>query len=485
MIIQPEKIDVEYKTASGGRLPKDIWKTVVAFANADGGTIYFGVSPDGKEIKLTRQQADQIQRDIINLCHDGTLSIQFAPTVKIIGPNRTVVALIPAVQAALRPVYAVRQGLHKGTYIRAGSANIQADKDTISRFLIAAQGGAEQIWYPENYLRVLDIAKLEQYVALLNQRHDNVYQNYSLPEIIIKQHVTDKKHKQVSLFGLLAFGKGREPQDIVSPNLNLAVTQYAGTENLISEDLGQTYQEDREFDGDIVSQFMQALNYIKTKIPARSVVNSNGQREIRPAIPELALRESLANALVHRDYSVIGAKIQVNLYSNRIEIINPGASLIPIDQLDTAPSLTRNPLLMNYLKEQGIVEQKGRGIRAIYRSIRDQDLTEPTFENLSNQSFRVTLYNTSALSDSDREFLAQLAPTINRRQKNAVIYAQKHSTGISNSEYRQINDMQSVRDDKKANKELNQLVKLGILATTGVGRWRRYLLHQSIVKRCL
>jgi len=476
MKIEPEKIDTEYKTASGGRLPKDIWKSVVAFANTDGGTIYFGVSPDGKEIKLTRDQADKIQRDIINLCHDGSLSTQFLPEVRVLGSNKTVMVVIPAIQAALRPVYSARHGMYNGTYVRVGSENVKADRETITRFLVAARGGAEQIWYSESYAHVLDLGEIENFIEMLNRQNHDVYRDFDLAEVLIKQRIISKDRKKVSLYGLLGFAKDRELQDLVAPTINIAVTQYAGSEILTQTDLAETYRVDQEFNGNVINQFTQALAYIKNKIPARWVVGANGQRELHPAIPDVALREALANALVHRDYSVTGARIQVNIYENRLEIINPGASLIPINQLDSAPSLTRNPLVMNLLKEYGIVEQKGRGIRTIYRSIRDEDLTEPVFENIGGQAFRVTLYNTSALSSADKEFLASFAPEINRRQKNAIVYAKKHPEGINNGEYRKINEMQLVRDDKKANKELNELVRLGIFRMVGIGRWRRYLL---------
>jgi ATP-dependent DNA helicase RecG len=273
---------------------------------------------------------------------------------------------------------------------------------------------------------------------------------------------------------LLAFGQGGSPQEIIAPTVKIGITQYPGSTKVDEADLSNTYIDNQEFGGNVLSQFEKAFAFIKSKLPIHGTIDSTGIRRDYLVIPEVAIREALANAIAHRDYSSYASLIQVDIYSNRLEIINPGQSLVPIGQLDTAPSATRNPLLMNFLKEHGITDQKARGIRTIKIALKQAGLLEPRFENVS-QSFKVTLFASAFISPQDREWLSQFDSfKLNIRQLNALAHARNSSDGISNGEYRDINSMTSVRDDKKANKELAQLVELGVVQPVGDRKMRRY-----------
>ena len=70
----------------------------------------------------------------------------------------------------------------------------------------------------------------------------------------------------------------------------------------------------------IAQQFDGALKFIMSKLPIRSRVETGGKRTEYLAIPELAIRETLANALVHRDYSTYGSRVQIDIYSDRIDL---------------------------------------------------------------------------------------------------------------------------------------------------------------------
>ena len=131
---------------------------------------------------------------------------------------------------------------------------------------------------------------------------------------------------------------------------------------------------------------------------------------------------------------------------------------------------------MSYLKDYGITDQKARGVRTIKAALKDAGLKPPEFENIG-QSFRVTLFVSAFISIGDRRWLQQFSKhKLNDRQLNALVYARNKSEGINNSGYRDINSMTNVRDDKKSNKELKELVERGILFPSGDNRARRYTL---------
>lgn len=102
---QPEQHNIEYKTASKGRVPKDAWQTIVAFANTDGGTIYFGAGDnDGKPIPLSPKETDKLQKDVASICNSGELSIRMYPEIRVLDNGIVAVKIEPA-QATQRPVY--------------------------------------------------------------------------------------------------------------------------------------------------------------------------------------------------------------------------------------------------------------------------------------------------------------------------------------------------------------------------------------------
>lgn len=473
---EAETSALEFKTSAGGKLPKDIWHTISAYANTNGGKIVFGITPEGTPINLSRTEIDQLQQEVSSLCSQA-FSSTITPDIQY--NEGILVIFIPPSPAQLRPVYKKSKGAGSGTYVREGSSNRQANDEMIRRFSIAARGGAETIEFDNvNYKDLFDDLFIIEYITLLNAKKSNMYQSFKNEEVLFKLRATNKLNNP-TLFGLLAFGKDSAPQEVIAPTVKIVVTQYPGLSKVNEDDVFETYIDNREFYGNAKTQFDKAFTFLKSKLPVRGTIDSGGVRRDYFVIPDVAIREALANALAHRDYSTYSSPIQVDIFSDRIEIINPGRSLVPIEQLDKAPSATRNPLLMNYLKDYGITDQKARGIRTIKLSLKKAGLQAPDFANI-DQSFKATLFASAFISQDDKNWLRQFgAFKLNERQQNALAHVKNNNDGISNSEYRDINSMNNVRDDKKANQELRQLVEKKILVTSGENRARRYVLNSS------
>ncbi len=143
--------------------------------------------------------------------------------------------------------------------------------------------------------------------------------------------------------------------------------------------------------------------------------------------------------------------------------------------------MTRNPLVMNFLKETGYTEQKARGIRTIKQTIREAGLQAPDFENINSQSFRATLYTSAFVSSDDKEWLKRFQDRkLNERQLSGLVYLRHNEAqGINNGSYRDANGMDRVGDDKTANRDLKSLVELGLLRASGFGRYRKYYLDEK------
>jgi len=473
-----ESETVEFKTVSESLLPSNLWEPISAFSNTDGGSIYLGIDPNGKQIGVNNSYIDKFTGNINSLC-SNTFNHKIYPGIEVLGNTRKTIHLfIPPAPATMRPIFSSSRGPIKGGRIRIGTSNVVLDDEWIRRFAIAAAGGAELIEFPTNYQQSFSLDYVNRYLKAVEKKRGKVYKDIGQQEILVKLRAITRKQNP-TLFGLLAFSNESGLQELTSPTVNAAVTQYTGISKVNPNDVAEVSLDDREFSGNVVSQFENALKFIMSKLPIKSRIETGGKRMEYLAIPELALRETLANALVHRDYSTYRSRVQVDIYSDRIEFANPGRSLVPISQLETAHPQTRNPLLMSYLRDLKITEHRGRGIRTIIISLRQAGLAEPTFEH-RHDWFVATLYSSAFIKDTDQDWLVKFQDFgLNERQLKALVHTRHSQTGIGNSEYRTINNMNGVGDDRRAKNDLIRLVKMEILKKTGAKRNRRYILSQK------
>lgn len=466
---------VELKSVAGNTLPKDIWEPVSAFSNADGGSIYLGITPDGIVQGVKSEYKDKLARDLVTLC-DGTFNYKIHPNLQFLDGN-IIQAYIPPSPSSMRPIYSKARGLPKGAKVRIGTSNVQVDDEWLRRFAVIASGGAELIKFEQDYHHYFSTQQIETYLKAVKDKRGNVYKNMSNQNVLAKLRAITREVNP-TLFGLLAFSNDSGLQDLTAPTINIAVTHYQGTSKVNPRDIAEVSLDDKEFSGNIPHQFDSALKLIMSKLPIRSRVETGGKRAEYLAIPELAIRETLANALVHRDYTTYGSRVQVDIYSDRIEFANPGRSLIPIDQIFEAHPQARNPLLMSYLRDLNITEHRGRGIRTIISSLKNAGLAEPTFEH-KHDWFVATLFSSAFIQDSDQDWLKKFQKFgLNENQLKALVHIKHNNLGISNSEYRDLNNLTGVGHDRKAKAELVRMVNLGILQKVGADRNRRYIFPQ-------
>ena len=476
---ETETNNIENKTISTNKIPNNLWETITAFSNMDGGYINFGIKPSGERVGVKEEFIDKLQQDVVSLCSSG-FNHKLYPDISI-EKNRVIKIFIPPVPASLRPIYSSSRGLLKGGKVRIGSTNQSLDDEWIRRFAIAARGGAELQEFPGDYRGLFEIHIIHQYLELIKKKRGNVYATLNLEEILTKLRAITENG--VTLFGLLAFSSGYSLQDVTAPTMSIAVTQYIGTSKVNPSDIDEVSLDDKEFYGNAPDQFEGALKFIMSKLPVRSRIDPEGKRRGHFVIPLVALREVLANAISHRDYSTHNSRTQVDIYSNRIEFSNPGRSLVPLEYIETAHSETRNPLLMNFLRDLEITEQRGRGIRTIKSSLKIAGLAESTFEHKGDW-FVATIFSAAFIKSDDQVWLSQFAVyKLKERQLNAMVYVLHNSNGITNEIYRDINNMINVRDDRKATKELAKLVKIELLIKKGKFRYTKYVLNRKFSLR--
>lgn len=149
------------------------------------------------------------------------------------------------------------------------------------------------------------------------------------------------------------------------------------------------------------SGFKGLVSFIRAWTPSSEVLGSAFRREV-PMFPAVAIRELVANALIHQDFTITGAGPMIEIFDRRLEISNPGEPLIDTRRfLDTQPR-SRNEKLASLMRRLKICEERGTGIDKVVDAVESYELPAPLFEKPPGFT-RASLFAHKPLREMDRE----------------------------------------------------------------------------------
>jgi predicted HTH transcriptional regulator len=147
---------------------------------------------------------------------------------------------------------------------------------------------------------------------------------------------------------------------------------------------------DREGTRGYTNTFDSLMEYVMDKIP-HSEVMKHGIRTTEYRIPEATVREFLANAIIHQDFTQLGARPVIEIYSDKVRIVNPGTPLVEPDRFIDAPSKSRNPGFAKLMRAAGLCEQRGSGVDRALREVERASLPPPLIQAVEGSTM-VTIY---------------------------------------------------------------------------------------------
>ena len=147
------------------------------------------------------------------------------------------------------------------------------------------------------------------------------------------------------------------------------------------------------------SGFEGLIQFINGLLPSNEVIEA-ALRKTVPRFPELAVRELVANALIHQDFTITGTGPMVEIFEDRIEITNPGVPLVDIQRFVDTPPRSRNESLASFMRRIGICEERGSGIDKVVFEVELYRLPAPLFEAPGGFT-RTVLFAHKALADMD------------------------------------------------------------------------------------
>jgi predicted HTH transcriptional regulator len=171
------------------------------------------------------------------------------------------------------------------------------------------------------------------------------------------------------------------------------VVVYSGTSKL------ETRLDQTETKGYAVG-FQGLVQFIMSQLPQNEMIETALRKEVK-LVPEVVIRELVANALIHQDFSVGGTSVMVEIYRNRVEISNPGKPVVPVERfIDSYQS--RNERLADLMRRFGICEEKSSGIDRVVQAAEVYQLPAPDFraEHLRTS---VIIYGPKPFDDMNRE----------------------------------------------------------------------------------
>lgn len=158
----------------------------------------------------------------------------------------------------------------------------------------------------------------------------------------------------------------------------------------------------REQDGrkGYASGFEGLIEFVNALLPRNEVVGKALRKDV-PMYPEPAIRELVANALIHQDFAVTGSGPMVEIFADRLEITNPGLPLVKTDRFLDAPPRSRNEALASLMRRAGICEERGSGVDKVVFQTEFYQLPAPIFETPEGNT-RAVLFAHRALKEMDR-----------------------------------------------------------------------------------
>lgn len=157
---------------------------------------------------------------------------------------------------------------------------------------------------------------------------------------------------------------------------------------------------EKQFNKGYASSFNEIIDFIISILPANEIIEKALRKEVS-MFPEIAIRELVANAIIHQDFNATGTSICVEIFENRMEITNPGLPLVEIDRFLDSPPKSRNEALASFMRRIGICEERGSGIDKVVFQTELYQLPAPIFETTKEHT-RIVLFSHRNFNDMDK-----------------------------------------------------------------------------------
>ena len=445
--------------------PKSWLKTVSAFANGLGGTLIFGISDKDEIIGL-----DNYKKDSENISEIIKTKIEPLPKVTLkhyLIEDKNIIILF--VHSGKETPYYFTEGGHQTAYIRLGNESIPAKNNDLINLILKGKNRSYDSLETNIKKDNVSFTKLKSlyYLKTGNEFTDSDLESFGL---------VNKDSFLTNAGALLA----DEP---IIKHSRIFCTRWNGLDMTsgIEEALN-----DSEFEGSILLLLQNTENFIKVNTKKKWKKGNESRIEM-PDYPERAIQEVLVNAIIHRDYAVIGSEIHIDIYDDRIEIYSPGGmfdgSFIQEQNIMEISSLRRNPIIADLFNRIHLMERRGSGLKKIISSYKNaiNYTQEKEVEFKSTQKdFKVILKNLNykvAIKSGDKVAIKSGDKVAIKNQDEQLEKILEYIKKYNNCKTSDIENLLSVKSSR-ARKLLSILVSEKKIQALGQNKNRYYVLSK-------
>ena len=433
----------DFKLMLEEKKPKSWLKSVSAFANGLGGSLFFGIDDDGivKGLDDVQHVCESISckiRDYMDPLPDVEMIPQEIDSHEILQ--------LKVSAGSYTPYYYVGDG-QRVAFIRIGDESLPATAEQMVRLVLKGS----------------------------NKTYDSLHTDYKAEDYAFtilantfKTRTSQEWNKKYLLsFGLVA-GSG---------NLTNAGALFADDCPLWQSRLYCTRWDgkakgdainDAEFTGNVLMLLREAMNFVKSNTKKGWEKLPNGRKN-KPEYAERAVLEAMVNHFIHRDYTVMGGEVHLDIYDDRLTVTSPGGMYngLLIQDLDIADvsSERRNPILANVMAQLDYMEKRGSGLTRICNETQAldgyKDELKPIFKSTSTQ-FQTIIF---ASSDNQNvgDFVGDMSETKLTERQQKILCLIKELPTIS---AKQMSETLSVTT-RTVERDLSLMKKAGILKREG------------------
>ena len=435
-----ENLNVEFKQ----EYVPDIRKEVMGFANAEGGSVFVGVRKDGTVLGVANP--DEVMLQIVNSLKDS-LAPDVMPFVRVntVGIEEKQVVEIQVTTGTNRPYYLREKGLKpSGVYVRKGSSTQPMTEEGIREMILQNSGRSFELCRSMNQELTFHTLQAEMQKRLI--------------ELGTSQMRTLKLIGEDGLYTNLALLLSDQCETTTK------VALFQGTDK-------EVFRDRKEFTGSILKQLEEVYQFINLLNKTKATFSGLDRTDMRD-YPEEAVRESLLNSIVHRDYSFSGSNL-VNIYENRMEFVSLGGlvSGLELKSIFLGVSQSRNPNLAAVFYRMRLIESYGTGIGKIERAYKTYQF-QPEFETAKGV-FRVTLPNRNEKQEREERAKDHVDTMVSlNEQKSLIVQYAKENGSVTRKE---VEDLIGA-GTTKAFRLLKELCEAGKLEQKGNGKLSTYVI---------
>ena len=434
----------DFKIMLEEKRPKSWLKSVSAFANGLGGSLFIGVDNDGIVKGL-----DDIQRVCETISNKIRDYMDPLPEVEMI-PHKTDegmnVLQLKVNAGNYTPYYYVGDG-QRVAFVRIGDESVPATAEHMVRLVLKGSNKTYDSL-------ITDYRKDDNsFIILANEFKKRTEQDWNTKYLLSFGLVTSK--------GYLTNAGALFSDDCPLWQSRLYCTRWDGTEK------GDAIN-DAEFTGNVLMLLREAMNFVKSNTKRGWEKLPDGRKN-KPEYAERAVLETMVNHFIHRDYTVMGSEVHLDIYNDRLTVTSPGGMyngmLIQDLDIKDVSSERRNPILANVMAQLDYMEKRGSGLTRICNETKAlegyRDELKPKFKSTPTQ-FQTIIF---ASSDTPNvgEYDGDMSETKLTERQQKILNLIKESPTITG---KQMSETLSV-SQRTIERDLSALKKNGVLKREG------------------